>query len=122
MFLGVGYKSRGRGAGKGRKNGSPCGRNSISKGTDVGGKTIGREGLKTEGGGRGHACTLPMAGQPWTWVIVPAGTEKEGTHHQARRPPRALDAFEANISRGALQEAEENVQWPLEEAPAAAHP
>lgn len=120
--LGWARRVRGGGQVKGRKDGSPSGRNSISKGMDVGGKTMGREGLKTEGGGRGHACTQPVADRPWTWVIVPAGTEKEETHHQARRPPRALDAFEANVSRGALREAEENVQWPLEEAPPAAYP
>lgn len=35
-----------------------------------------------------------------------AGTDRERTYHQARGPPRALDAFEADVSLGALQEAE----------------
>ena len=34
-----------------------------------------------------------------------AGTDRERTHHQARGPPRALDAFEADVSWGALREA-----------------
>lgn len=116
MFLGVGYKSGGgREQLKERKDGSPAGRNSIGKGVEVGGKTMGRGGLRTEGAGRGggHTSPWPMAGQPWTWADCPIGTEREQTHHQARRPSRALDAFEANVSRRALQEAEEGCLCPV---------
>ena len=45
-----------------------------------------------------------MAGQPR--MTGHAGTDRERTHHQARGPPRALDAFEADVSWGALREAE----------------
>lgn len=48
-----------------------------------------------------------------------------GAYHQARRPPWALDAFEADISRGTLQDAEEIIglvcpQQPPGKGPAAA--
>lgn len=55
-------------------------------------------------------CAQPADGQPRTggggggggWDDYQAGTGRRETYHQARRPPRTLDAFEANVSRGAL--------------------
>lgn len=49
-------------------------------------------------------CVQPADGQPQKEVgsDSQAGTRRKKTYHQARRPPRALDAFEANVSRGAL--------------------
>lgn len=77
----------------------------------------GQWGLKSEGaGGTEQVSTQLMAGQPWAWATVPTRTDHERTHHQARGPPRALDAFQANVSRGALWEAEEGLSmsgWPL---------
>ena len=50
-----------------------------------------------------------MAGQPLAWATVPTSTDEERTHHQAGGPPRALDAFQADVSRRALWEAEEGL-------------
>jgi hypothetical protein len=51
-------------------------------------------------------CAQPADGQPRTrgggGGDYQAGTGRRETYHQARRPPRTLDAFEANVSRGAL--------------------
>lgn len=106
-----GLRDQGEGSREYGEGAAQLGRKGTGKGIEGCGWGRGGGGEReSEGaGGVEHASTQLMAGQPWAWVTVPTSTDKERTHHQARGPPRALDAFQADVSRGALWEAEEGL-------------
>lgn len=99
-----------------RKDGSPAGRNSVGKGVDVGGRTMGRGGLTTEAAAGG--------GEPWTWGNCPHRDRGRGLTIKPggpRGPWMPLKPMSPGGPWG-RQEKAVCVWWPLAEAPAALSP